>query len=222
MTDRFIQVCYQYWYEKNMPENLYSSIYEILEGKQLSISAITRELKEIGVNEHRLIMTGYLRALRDMKKLDEIDIPPSKVYRKIDTEGDNSQPDIYSLISREIKQFDHNIGLALAVYVMTTILDRPVFKEELLKIGFTTKGINDQLSGPEHRIKESDNENLREYISGITKISIPPGDPAYEVSMDGSVLLEDANCLLVKILRLSLDMSGLTPRTKRTTIADFG
>lgn len=205
-----------------MPENLCSSINEILEGKQLSISAITRELKEIGVNEHRLVMTGYLRALRDMKKLDEVDIPPSKVYRKIDGKEDNSQVDVYSLIAREIKHFDNNIALPLAVYVFTGILDRPVFKEELLKMGFTSKNISDHLSRPKHMIKESRNENIREYISGITKIAIPPADPAYEADVIDDDLRKNANCLLIKIIRLSLDMSGLTPRTKRTTIADFG
>ena len=71
-------------------------------------------------------------------------------------------------------------------------------------------------------IKESRNENLTEYSSGITKIPIPAADPAYEAESVNNDLLEDANCLLVKILRLSVDMSGLTPRTKKTTIADFG
>ncbi|MDW7730901.1 MAG: hypothetical protein SCH66_00570 [Methanolobus sp.] len=205
-----------------MPGNLCSSINEILEGKQLSISAITRELKEIGVSEHRLVMTGYLRALRDMKKLDEFDIPPSKVYRKVDGKEDNSQADVYSLIGREIKHFDHNIALPLAVYVFTNVLDRPVFKEELVRMGFTSKNISDYLSRPNHMIKESRNENIREYSSGITKITIPPADPAYEADMVNNDLLKDANCLMIKIIRLSLDMSGLTPRTKRTTIADFG
>ncbi|WP_406658174.1 hypothetical protein V7O62_06405 [Methanolobus sp. ZRKC2] len=205
-----------------MPENLHSSINEILEGKQLSISAITRELKEIGVNEHRLIMTGYLRALRDMKKLEEIDIPPSKVYKKIDDKEDHSQADIHSLIAKEIKHFDHNISLPLAVYVVTNILDRPVFREELSMMGFHSKNINDHLSRPDCMIKESRNENIKEYSSGITKLSIPPADPAYEANLLDNDLLKDANCLLIKMLRLSLDMSGLTPRTKKTTIADFG
>ncbi|TGC09642.1 hypothetical protein [Methanolobus halotolerans] len=205
-----------------MPENLHSSINQILEGKQLSISAITRELKEIGVNEHRLVMTGYLRALRDMKILDEVNIPPSKVYKMIDGKEDHPQADVYALIAREIKHFDQNVGLPLTVYVITSILDRPVFKEELLKMGFTSKNISDYLSRPGHMIRESRNENIREYISGITKIIIPPADPAYEADLMSSDIIKDANCLLVKMLRLSLDMSGLTPRTKRTTIADFG
>ncbi|MBN2110478.1 MAG: hypothetical protein JW705_05250 [Methanosarcinaceae archaeon] len=205
-----------------MPENLYSSINEILVGKQLSISAITRELKGIGVNEHRLIMTGYLRALRDMKKLEEIDIPPSKVYRIIDAKVDDTQADLYSLIARETRHFDYNTALPLAVYVVTKILDRPVFREELLRMGFTPKSITDHLSRPDRMIMESRNENIREYSSGITRISIPAADPAYEAEPESNELLGDASCLLIKMLRFSLDMSGLTPRTKRTTIADFG
>jgi hypothetical protein len=207
---------------KNMPENLYSHVNEILEGKQLSISAITRELKEIGINEHRLVMTGYLRALRDLKKLNEVDIPPSKVYMKIETKGENTLPDIYSLISREMRSFEPEFALPVAVYVVTNIFDRPVFKEELQKIGFGSKSINDCLSRPGRAIKESRNENLKEYAASITKFTILGSDPAYECDQLSSELLKHSNHLLLKMLKLSVDISGLTPRTKKTTINDFG
>jgi hypothetical protein len=205
-----------------MPENLYSHLNEILEGKQLSISAITRELKEIGINEHRLVMTGYLRALRDLKKLTEVEIPPSKVYIKTEIKGENALYDIYSLITREMRYFEPDIALPVTVYVITNILDRPVFKEELNKIGFSSKSINDCLSRSSHMIKESRNESLKEYAASITKITIPGSDPAYETDQVSSELLKNANHLLLKILKLSVDTSGLNPRTKKTTINDFG
>lgn len=204
-----------------MPENLYSHLNEILEGKQLSISAITRELKEVGISEHRLVMTGYLRALRDLKKLSEIDIPPSKVYIKIDAK-ENALPDIYSLLGRETRHLEQEFALPVAVYVITNVLDRPVFKEELQKVGFSSKNINDCLSRSGRAIKESRNENLKEYTASITRIAIPASDPAYEADQLSPELLRHANHLLLKMLKLSVDISGLTPRTKKTTINDFG
>lgn len=204
-----------------MPENLYSHLNEILEGKQLSISAITRELKEVGINEHRLVMTGYLRALRDLKKLNEVDIPPSKVYIKIDSK-ENMLPDIYSLLGKEARHLEQESALPVAVYVITNVLDRPVFKEELQKAGFSSKNINDCLSRPGRAIKESRNENLKEYTASITRIAIPVSDPAYEADQLSPELLRQANHLLLKMLKLSVDISGLTPRTKKTTINDFG
>ncbi|MCQ6962002.1 hypothetical protein [Methanolobus chelungpuianus] len=204
-----------------MPENLYSHLNEILEGKQLSISAITRELKEVGISEHRLVMTGYLRALRDLKKLNEVDIPPSKVYIKIDSK-ENTLPDIYSLLGKEARHLEQEFALPVAVYVITNVLDRPVFKEELQKVGFSSKNINDCLSRPGHAIKESRNENLKEYTASITRITIPVSDSAYEADQLSPELLRHANHLLLKMLKLSVDISGLTPRTKKTTINDFG
>ena len=56
-------------------------IYNLLkDGRQLSISGITRELKARSLNEHRLIVTGYLRALHDLDCLNEFDLSPSKIY----------------------------------------------------------------------------------------------------------------------------------------------
>jgi hypothetical protein len=205
-----------------MPENLYSHLNEILEGKQLSISAITRELKEIGINEHRLVMTGYLRALRDLKKLTEVEIPPSKVYIKAEIKGENALYDVYSLITRETRYLEPDIALPVTVYVITNLLDRPVFKEELNKIGFSSKNINDCLSRSSHLIKESRNEGLKEYAVSITKFTIPVSDPAYETDQVSSELMKYANHLLLRILKQSVDTSGLNPRTKKTTINDFG
>lgn len=205
-----------------MPEDLYHHINGILEGKQLSISAITRELNEMGMSEHRLVMTGYLRALRDLKKLNEVDIPPSKVYTKAEMKGESTLADIYTLLAREIRSIDSDIALPATVYVMTGLLDRPVFKEELHRIGFSSKNISDHLSRSGRMIKESRHEKLKEYASSMTRMSIPISDPAYEVDHTGSELLKPANQLLLRMLRASVDISGLTPKTKKTTINDFG
>lgn len=66
-----------------MTENklIYGKIIELIKEKnQLSISGITRELNKLGIIEHRLIITGYLRALRDLNIINEVTIKPAKIY----------------------------------------------------------------------------------------------------------------------------------------------
>ena len=61
--------------------NLSVEIYNLLkDGRQLSISGITRELEARKMKEHRLIVTGYLRALKDLDQINEFDLSPSKIY----------------------------------------------------------------------------------------------------------------------------------------------
>lgn len=205
-----------------MSDTLHSKIYELLEGKQLSISAITRNLKDVGFDEHRLVMTGYLRALKDMGKLNEVDIPPSKVYSKVqEVENEDSFVDLYSAISKNIEYIDKRMRLPVAVYIFTRVLERPVFKEEIVKMGFSPKNINDVLNSSERLIAESSNENLREYVSGISKIKIPPADPAYEVSRESNELISYSNDVLIKLLKSSVDVSGMVPKTKSTSLDDF-
>ena len=61
--------------------NLSVEIYNLLKnGRQLSISGITRELESRKMKEHRLIVTGYLRALKDLDQINEFDLSPSKIY----------------------------------------------------------------------------------------------------------------------------------------------
>jgi len=61
-----------------MSKKFYELLTEIISNKQMSISSIARELKKNGYDQHRLIITGYLRALNDMGYLEEIEIPRPK------------------------------------------------------------------------------------------------------------------------------------------------
>ncbi len=205
-----------------MPDTLYLKINEILEGEQLSISAITRNLKGVGFDEHRLVMTGYLRALKDMGKLNEVDIPPSKVYSKIpEVENADHFLDLYSAISKSIVYVDKRMRLPVVVYIFTRVLERPVFKAELAKMNFNPGNINDALHSSESLIAESSNENLREYITGISKIKIPSMDSAYEISRESTELISYSNDVLIKLLKSSVDVSGMVPKTKSTSLDDF-
>ncbi len=203
-----------------MQDNIYPLVNEILKDRQLSISGVTRELKERGIDEHRLVMTGYLRALKDLRKLNEVEIPPSKVYSLVEEERTDID-DIYSLIAEHIRSIDQVFVIPVATFVLSFTLDRPVFREEFVKIGLSSKALNDYLSSGDCAIRLTE-KDPRDYAAGITKIRIPSGEPAYELKGTDPDILEYASCILIKIVRSSVNLSGLIPKTKSTSITDFG
>ncbi|HHI30736.1 MAG TPA: hypothetical protein ENL17_03375 [Candidatus Methanoperedenaceae archaeon] len=109
-----------------MSDRFYSTITEILKGQQLSISGISRELTKHGYDYHRLIITGYLRALEDVGHVKREDVPPSKIYTTL-----QGKKDIYELISDKLEDVDREKRLQVAVYLLTNLLGRPCFKQEL-------------------------------------------------------------------------------------------
>lgn len=203
-----------------MSDNIYQLITEILKGRQLSISGVTRELKDKGIDEHRLVMTGYLRALKDLKKLNEVEIPPSKVYSIVEA-GQSDNEDIHSLISLHIKSVDPSLMVPVAAYVLSKTLERPVFKEEFMKMGLSPKSLTEYLASPDCVLVQSD-KNPKEYAAGITKIKVSSGEPAYELENVSTGIIKNSNCLLLKIIRSSVDLGGLIPKTKSTSLEDFG
>ncbi|MBC7086340.1 MAG: hypothetical protein H5T43_08285 [Methanomethylovorans sp.] len=202
-----------------MPQNLNEKINDVLADRQLSISAITRELKEKGFVEHRLVLTGYLRALRDLKILQEIEVPPSKVYKRL--EYHEKCTDIYSIIGDQIKHMDMEIRLPLAVYIISKLFKRPVFREELLHLGMNSKIIANYMESSDCLISISKDENLKLYRNEITKISIPANDPAYELKKEDIKLISIANNILLETIKDFVDISGLTPKTKQTKLVEM-
>lgn len=204
----------------NMSDTIYLLINEVLKGRQLSISGVTRELKDRGLDEHRLVMTGYLRALKDLNILNEVEIPPSKVYSIAETEQSDKE-DIYTLIAEHIKHVEPILMIPVAAYILSRILDRPVFKEEFTRMGLSAKSLIDYLASANCAIDQTD-KNPKEYAAGITKIKISVGEPAYEVKNVTADIVNNSNCIVFKILRSSVDLGGLIPKTKSTSITDFG
>lgn len=100
----------------------------VKEGK--SISALSRELGEKGFKHHRLILTGYLRALADMNVVKERPVPPSKIYQLIKTPDDN----IYEAVGRMCKK-KYPDNKDLIIYTLNQLFRRPVFESELLLAG---------------------------------------------------------------------------------------
>jgi hypothetical protein len=202
-----------------MSDNIYLLINDILKGRQLSISGVTRELKDKGVDEHRLVMTGYLRALKDLRKLNEVEIPPSKVYSLAETEQADTE-DIYSLIAENIRSVDSAYMVPVAAYVLSRTVERPVFKEEFVRMGIGPKSLTDYLASLDCVLKPAE-KSPKEYATGITKLKISSAEPAYELEKINEVILKHSNCILLKILRNSVDLTGLIPKTKSTSLEDF-
>ena len=200
-----------------MSGDLYEKIHEILDGRQLSISGITRELRDKGFNEHRLVLTGYLRALRDLDKLNEVEIPPSKVYTHVDNE--ELFEDIYSLIAIHLRNLDLDIRVPVGVFTMSALFKRPVFNCELNRVGLNQKHIMKYLESPDCIVRESKDKNLKEFRGDISKIDVPLSDIAYEATGNDEHVVTLANEMLLEMLKDVVDISGLVPKTKQTKLS---
>ena len=201
----------------NMTGDLYEKIHEILDGRQLSISGITRELRDKGFNEHRLVLTGYLRALRDLDRLNEVDIPPSKVYSQMDNE--ELFEDIYSLIAIHLRNLDLDIRVPVGVFTMSALFKRPVFNCELNLVGLNQGNITKYLETPDCIVRESKDKNLKEFRGDISKIDVPLSDIAYEGIGNDEHVVNLANEMLLDMLKDVVDISGLVPKTKQTKLS---
>ncbi len=184
----------------------YDTLTGILANRQMSISSIARELKKNGHDHHRLILTGYLRALHDMGHVEETDIPPSKVYSFKAT----AKRDIYSIVKEHLKGIDIDDRLGIAVFILSSLFHRPCFKYELGLLGIEAQKTT--------AVKESKDPRLKDYRASVTRVKIPNDDPAYEVS-NGSEVLQKGNEVLVDIINELIDLDGLKAKFQQTKLA---
>lgn len=103
-------------------------IYDILRTEGMSISALSRALEERGVSIHRLILTGYLRALTDLNELKEKEVPPAKIYIPVRAKD----KDVYELVGQHARSIcSGDEADRLILYALNRLFKRPVFQEEL-------------------------------------------------------------------------------------------
>ncbi len=214
-----------------MEEKLNLKLLELLEGRQLSISGLSRELKAGGIDEHRLILTGYLRALRDLKILDEFEVPPSKIYalpekvrEPLSEKGKEFRPsetsdseDIYSIFRTQLLRIDLDMRIPVGVYVVSRLFERPCFRRELKLIGITQKHLDQYLEKP-GMVCEAPDAHLKKARADITKIEIPPDDPAYEMRENREEVTRLANEVLAGLIKHRVDLEGLVAKSKQTTL----
>lgn len=184
----------------------YNILTEMLSQKQMSISSIARELKKSGYEQHRLILTGYLRALHDLGYLEEIDIPPSIVYMF----NANMKRDIYTVLKERLKDVDASERLEVAVFLLSTLLHRPVFRYELELLGIEAHKTKN--------VKESRDVRLKEHRAAVTRIKIPNDDPAYEINGDNGGVLARGNEILADIINDLMNLEGLKAKFQQTKL----
>lgn len=190
-----------------MEKKYYETLIKILEKEQLSISGITRQFKKHGYDQHRLILTGYLRALKELGHVVERDIPPSKVYSiaphsSITTITSKYDKDIYTLLGGRIVKLEPDKRFAVGVYVLSTLFHRPCFKHELKLAGLSP--ITTEWT------REYRKSNLKECRQTVKRINIPSDDPAYEfVNKKNDPITEIGAEVLCSIIRETIDLNGL-------------
>ncbi|MFP4546465.1 MAG: hypothetical protein ACLFPN_06415, partial [Methanomassiliicoccales archaeon] len=132
-------------------------IIDILKPEGKSISALSRELEDRGFKFHRLILTGYLRALTDLKILRVKEVPPAKIY----VPAKPREKDIYEVIREQAEGMASGRGEAneLILETLYHLFGRAIFGEELKRAG-----IRDEWPGEE--APEEEAEMARNFLRG--------------------------------------------------------
>jgi len=193
-----------------MSEKFFIAVRDMLKEQQLSISAISRELKKKGYDIHRLIITGYLRALYDTGYLEETEIPPSKVYTY---NHKKQQRDIYLILEERLKDVDSEYRFPAAVYILTSLFNRPCFRYELNLVGV--------VPGSSHYVKESKGDLIKKFREDITRFEIPANDKAYEMNSNDANVISTGCNVIFSIIKDTMDMTGLKSRYHSTQIWEY-
>ena len=188
-----------------IPDKTFKTIIlDSLKNEERSISNIHRVLKDEGYDIHRLIITGYLRALEDLNVLKAKDIPPSKVYSMPATTDLN----IYEAVGAYCGQLglSQEDGIALAVYSLQRIFRRPIFLEEVERTGLgmsVGSGVKKVSSDERSEVKK---------VLGKRGLKTRYNDPAYKSSRD---FKEEYNDLLIFLVINKYTATRLVIDTKQ-------
>ncbi|MGC8584749.1 MAG: hypothetical protein ACP5RZ_03165 [Thermoplasmata archaeon] len=111
--------------------NTFSTLKDVimilLSSDEMSISKIEKRINEKGIKIHRLVLTGYLQALRDLGYLREKEILPSKVYTVLN----DKENTIYDIVGEVISGYPESGDLC--IYILNKLFERPVMKWEVEK-----------------------------------------------------------------------------------------
>ncbi|MDD1770981.1 MAG: hypothetical protein LUO79_07845 [Methanomassiliicoccales archaeon] len=182
-------------------------VLDIIKDDGKSISAISRELEKRGFDLHRLILTGYLRAMTDLGVLREREVPPSKVYAPIK----GKEGDIYKVIgggARDIAA-DEDAADRLILFSLGKLFHRPVFQEELDRAGV--------VGAPVGRIATKEERLEAKQLLSKSGFKIPDSSKAFVLDDRD---MEPQYCeLLARILTMEWDLTYLIRETKQTKLS---
>lgn len=184
-------------------------IFEILTSDGKSISALSRELENNGIVMHKLILTGYLRALADLNLLKEKDIPPSKLYVPVKVRD----WDIYELVGECSRNLCHGSEADLLItHTLCKLFKRAVFMEELKKAG-----VREQ-PGFEQASREEKQEAKK--VLQRTNLKVADSSPAYFYNNDEK-FAEIYDDLLTQMLNQLIEINQYAKQTKQTTLFEI-
>lgn len=184
-------------------------ILQELEKGDKSISSLYRALTEEGHKVHRLVLTGYLKAMEEVGILTSKDFPPSRVYSISGT----SEKDIYETVKEVCANTDTipaNKRAEVTLYFFQRLFKRPVFQEEMLRAGY-----EGEMDGFAVRVS---NEERLELKKSLTKkgYKIPLKDHAYVIK-EANYDREYDELIQLVILK-KFRATGLSVDTKQTKL----
>lgn len=107
--------------------SLKEKIIADLTSEEKSISGLQKSLEGKGINLHRLVLTGYLRALVDIGILKEKEIKPARIYSLQSQQG----KDIYGIVGIVARNADEDSAGDNALSLLYLLFNRPIFVREL-------------------------------------------------------------------------------------------
>jgi hypothetical protein len=184
----------------NPEKDFNRKVIETLGKDGKSISALSKELESQGIKHHRLILTGYLRALTDINMLKEKDVPPSKIYIPIKSGNDT----IYQSVERSVRKISDQPNETI-LYVLYRLFKRPIFESELKLAGVSrvnAKPVDGQMIAECKKVMKRNG-------------NIIPTELAYEPTFEYPEIYSD---VLSDILLESKDSKHLVMETKQTKL----
>lgn len=192
-----------------IPDNSFKNIiFQELENDDKSISSLHRILQDKGHKVHRLVLTGYLKAMEEMGVLESREFPPSKVY----SISSGAEKDIYETVGEICMNLDipPKKKPEIAFYFLQKLFHRPVFKGEMARTGF-------DLDPEAFAVKISSEERLELKKTLARKgIKLPNRDQAFlfvKVKYD-----REFEEIIQQMLLLKFKAAGLAIGTKQTKL----
>jgi len=181
-------------------------ILEILREDGKSISAISRELESRGYDLHRLILTGYLRAMTELNVLKEKEVPPAKIY--LTSKG--REQNVYETIGERVRQLygEGEKSDRLILYIMIHLMRRAVFSDEMSKAGIKTS--------PGH---EASREERQEAKQALMKSGFKIPDSLKAYTIEAPELEKDFVEVVTRLLADLYNINYLVKETKQTRLS---
>ena len=158
-----------------VPDSSFKNIiFQELEKGDKSISSLYRTLQNEGHKVHRLVLTGYLKAMEEIGILTSREFPPSKVY----SISASAEKDIYETVGDICKNLDvkSDKKAEIAFYFFQRLFRRPVFQAELVRAGF-------DMDPEAFAVKVSSDDRLEvKKMLAKRSFKLPHGNPAFLIA----------------------------------------